>query len=133
MTNRRVAVLRTDPATAPDGSGVLVIDETGDRTWGTKTAHVGRQYLGSIGNVDHGVVSVRSLWADARVYYPLGVEPFTPTHHVPGGIGDPASRTKPQIARELVAGAVATGIPFRAVVADSFYGENDGFRTGWWQ
>jgi SRSO17 transposase len=55
-----------------------VIDETGDRTWGTKTAHVGRQYLGSIGKVDRGVVTVSSRWAGDRVYWPLTVELFAP-------------------------------------------------------
>ena len=64
---RQRDLLRIDPATAPDAAGALVIDETGDRKWGTKTAHVGRQYLGSIGKVDNGVVSVTSLWADAQV------------------------------------------------------------------
>jgi SRSO17 transposase len=130
LNARRVALLRQDPATAPDAHGVLVIDETGDRKWGTKTAHIGRQYLGSIGKVDSGVVSVSSLWADDRVYWPLTVEPFTPKQHFAKGINDPAYRTKPQIALELVQQAVAAGIPFRAVVADSFYGENDTFRTG---
>lgn len=130
VTRRRVELLRADPATAPDAAGVLVIDETGDRKWGTKTAHVGRQYLGSIGKVDNGVVSVTSLWADAQVYYPLAVEPFTPKQHFGGGMADPAYRTKPQIALELVTQAVAATLPFRAVVADSLYGENDGFRTG---
>ena len=127
---RRVELLRRDPATAPDAAGVLVIDETGDRKWGTKTAHVGRQYLGSIGKVDSGVVTVRSLWADDRVYWPLAVEPFTPKQHFARGMSDPAYRTKPQIALALVQQAVAGGIPFRAVVADSFYGENEGFPTG---
>lgn len=127
---RRVALLRSDPATAPDEAGVLVIDETGDRKWGRKTAHVGRQYLGSIGKVDSGVVTVSALWADARVYWPLAVEPFTPKQHFAGGMRDPAYRTKPQIALELVAHAALDGIPFRAVVADSFYGEHDGFRSG---
>jgi hypothetical protein len=130
VTARRIALLRVDPATAPDTAGVLVIDETGDRKWGTKTAHVGRQYLGSIGKVDNGVVSVTSLWADGRVYYPLAVEPFTPKQHFLRGMADPAYRIKPQIAVALVTQAVADGIPFRAVVADSFYGENDTFRTG---
>src|SRR5215211_64455 len=130
VTQRRVGLLRADPATAPDAAGVLVIDETGDRKWGTKTAHVGRQYLGSIGKVDSGVVTVSSLWADARVYWPLAVEPFTPKQHFPCGMSDPAYLTKPQIARELVEQAVVGGIPFRAVVADSLYGENDGFRSG---
>src|SRR5436309_15370920 len=98
VTTRRVELLRADPATAPDATGVLVIDETGDRKWGTKTAHVGRQYLGSSGKVDNGVVSVTSLWADAQVYSPLVVEPFTPKPHFPLGMKDPAYRTKPQIA-----------------------------------
>jgi SRSO17 transposase len=130
MTARRVAVLCADPATAPHGAGVLVIDETGDRKWGTKTAHVGRQYLGSIGKVDSGVVTVSSLWADERVYWPLTVEPFTPKQHFPRGMTDPAYRTKPQLTLQLVQEAVAAGIPFRAVVADSLYGDNDTFRSG---
>ena len=130
VTARRVDLLRADPTTAPDGNGVLVIDETGDRKWGTKTAYVGRQYLGSIGKVDNGVVSVTSLWADEHIYYPLAVEPFTPKQHFPKGMADPAYRTKPQLALELVERAVADRLPFRAVVADSFYGENHGFRTG---
>jgi hypothetical protein len=130
VSRRRVELLRTDPATAPDAAGGLVIDETGDRKWGTKTAHVGRQYLGSIGKVDSGVVTVSSLGADERVYSPLAVEPFTPKQHFARGMSDPAYRTKPQIALELVQQAVEDGMPFRAVVADSFYGENDTFRTG---
>ena len=48
---RRLAVLGQTPATAPHAGGVLVVDETGDRKWGTTTAHVGRQYLGSIGKI----------------------------------------------------------------------------------
>ncbi|PJI52243.1 hypothetical protein CTI14_45600, partial [Methylobacterium radiotolerans] len=35
-----------------------MIDETGDRKYGTHTAHVGRQYLGSLGKVDSGIVTV---------------------------------------------------------------------------
>lgn len=127
---RRVSLLCRDPATAPDESGVLAIDESGDRKWGTKTAHIGRQYLGSIGKVDRGVVTVSSLWADERVYWPLAVEPFTPKQHFATGMSDPAYRTKPQIALQLVQQAVAGGLPFRAVVADSFYGENLTFREG---
>ena len=43
---RRLELLRGDPATAPHGGGVLVIDDSGDHKDGTKTAHVGRQWLG---------------------------------------------------------------------------------------
>ncbi len=126
----RLATLRTLPATAPDANGALVIDETGDRKDGAKTAHVGRQYLGSIGKIDNGVVSVGALWADERLYYPLDVEPYTPAHWFARGKSDPAFRTKPQIALDLVNQAVEAGLLFRAVVADCFYGEHDAFRGG---
>jgi SRSO17 transposase len=109
---------------------VLVIDETGDRKWGTQTAHVGRQYLGRIGTVASGVVTVSSLWADERVSEPLVVAPFTPKQHFPRGMSGPGYRTKPQIALALVQQAVADGLPFRAVVADCCSGENALFRTG---
>jgi len=125
---RRLTLLRADPATAPDARGVLVIDEHGDRKWGRKTAHVGRQYLANLGKTDSGVVTVTSLWADEAVYYPLEYEPYTPKHHFAKGKADPAFRTKLAIAEELVTAAVVVGTPFRAVVADSFYGEDAGFR-----
>lgn len=127
---QRLHLLRTDPTSAPDDDGVLIIDETGDRKDGHKTAHVGRQYLANLGKTDNGVVSVSSLWADERVYYPLEVEPYTPAPWFERGKADPAFRTKPQIAVTLVERAVAAKWPFRAIVADSFYGENDTFRRG---
>jgi hypothetical protein len=128
IQQRRLALLLATPQTAPDGQGVLVIDETGDRKWGQKTAHVGRQYLSNMGKVDNGVVSVQTVWADERLYYPLTVEPYTPASWFEKGRQDAAFRTKPQIARELVEAAGAAGVPFRAVVADSFYGENETLR-----
>ncbi len=127
---RRLELLRADPITAPDSNGVLVIDEHGDRKWGKHTAHVGRQYLANIGKTDSGVVSVTSLWADEQVYWPVDFEPYTPAHHFEHGKADPKFRTKLGIAVELVGQAVEGDIPFRAVVADSFYGEDDGFKQG---
>lgn len=127
VNERRLELLFTDPATAPHAEGVLVIDETGDRKDGTKTAHVARQYLGSIGKTDNGIVAVSSLWADEHLYYPLLVMPYTPASRLPKGKADSAFRTKPQIAVELVDAALAASVPFRAVVADCLYGENPTF------
>jgi len=124
VTARRIALLMADRLTAPHAEGVLVIDDTGDRKDGSATAHVARQYLGSVGKIDNGIVAVTSLWADARCYYPLHVEPYTLAARLAKGKSDPAFRTKPVIARELIGRAREAGIPFRAVVADSFYGEN---------
>src|SRR5262249_46545314 len=55
---RRLELLAADPATAPHEGGVLVIDDSGDRKDGTKTAHVGHQWLGRYGKTDSGVVTV---------------------------------------------------------------------------
>ncbi len=127
---RRLHLLRQDPSTAPTAQGVLVIDETGDSKDGHKTAHVGRQYLGNLGKIDNGVVSVTSLWADQQVYYPVEVEPYTPESYFAKGKNDPNFRTKLKIALQLVERAVEQGWPFRAVVADNFYGEDRGLKRG---
>ncbi len=43
VNERRLEVLLEESTTAPEETGVLVIDEHGDRKWGKRTAHVGRQ------------------------------------------------------------------------------------------
>src|ERR687885_321757 len=106
---RRLELTWTDAALTPHAGGVLVIDETGDRKDGPKTANV--------------IVSVTSLWADERVHYPLHVVPYTPAARLPLGKKDPTLRTKPQLAVGLVSRAQDLGLPFRAVVADCIYGE----------
>jgi SRSO17 transposase len=123
----RLELLLGDPATRPHDQGVLVIDDTGDRKAGTKTAHVARQYLGSVGKTDNGIVAVSSLWASERVYWPAHVQPYTPASRLPKGKRDRGFRTKPQLAVELVQAAREAGIGFRVVVADCFYGDNVGF------
>jgi hypothetical protein len=88
---------------------------------------VARQYLGSVGKIDNGIVAVTSLWADERCYWPVQAVPYTPASRLPGRERDPLFRTKPQLAVELVQAAQQAGIGFRAVVADCFYGDNPGF------
>ena len=130
---RAVLLYPTQPtapaATAPHGGGVLVIDDSGDRKDGTKTAHVGHQWLGRYGKTDNGVVTVTTVWADERVYYPVHAVPYTPARHFAKGKNDPEFRTKLAIGAELAVRARAAGFCFRAVVADSAYGDQDGFRA----
>jgi hypothetical protein len=125
---RRLELLLGDPATAPHGGGVLVIDDSGDRKDGTKTAHVGHQWLGRYGKTDNGVVTVTTVWADERLYYPVHAVPYTPARHFAKGKSDPGFRTKLAIGADLAAKARAAGFVFRAVCADSAYGDQDGFR-----
>jgi SRSO17 transposase len=122
---RRLELLAADAATTPHDQGVLVVDDSGDRKDGHATAHVARQYLGSVGKTDNGIVAVSTLWADERVYYPLHTAPYTPAGRLPAGSDDPDFATKPHIATALVERAVAAGVRFAAVVADCFYGPSE--------
>jgi FOG: Transposase len=128
VNDRRLALLLADPATAPHGGGVLVIDDSGDRKDGTATAHVGRQWLGRYGKTDNGIVTVTTVWADERVYYPLHAVPYTPARRFPQGKNDPGFRTKLAIGADLAKRAQVAGVSFRAVAADCAYGDQDGFR-----
>ena len=75
------------------------------------------------------IVAVTTLWADEAHYYLLHVAPYTPEKRLAKGRQDPAFRTKPQIALELVERAQAAGIAFWAIVADCFYGDNHALET----
>jgi hypothetical protein len=120
VNDRRLAVLMTEPAIAPHAGGVLVIDETGDRKDGTKTAHVAHQYLGSIEKIANGIVSVTRLWADEAAHSPLDVVPYESAARLPrGGLpgggggqpvrGEPDLRARPGRTRRRRAGAPRTG------------------------
>lgn len=123
-------LLQREPLTASDCDGVLVIDDTGDRKDSNATDHAARQYLGSVGKIDNGIVAVTTLWANAQRYYPLHVAPYTPESRLEGGKQDPGFHSKPQIALALVNKAVKAGIAFKAIVADCFYGDHSGLVAG---
>lgn len=127
IAERTLQLLVADPLIAPASDGVLVIDDTGDRKDGCATDHVARQYLGSVGKIDNGIVAVTTLWANEQRYYPLHVVPYTPECRLPDGKQDPAFHTKPRLAIGLIERAQATGIAFEAIVADSAYGDNRPF------
>ena len=56
-----------------------VIDETGDRKKGKKTDYVARQYLGSVGKVDKGIVSVNAQGIYENIIsFPLSFQVFKP-------------------------------------------------------
>src|ERR671938_1007911 len=109
LNARRLALLQGEAATAAHRGGALVLDDTGDRKDGTATAHVGRQYLGSVGEIANAIVAVATLRTEGRVHYPLQVEPYTLAARFAAGAKDPRFRTKPQIALELIEQARTAG------------------------
>lgn len=126
INTQRLALMAELPALASHARGVLVLDDSGDRKDGHATAHVARQYIGSRGKIDNGIVAVTTLWADERCYWPLHAQPYTPESRLALGKKDPTFRTKPQIALALIEQARAAGVAFEAVVADCFYGDHEG-------
>jgi len=62
---------------------------------------VGHQWLGRYGKTDNGVVTVTTVWADERVYYPVHAVPYTSAKHFVRGKNDAASRTKLAIGAAL--------------------------------
>lgn len=55
-----------------------MIDETGDRKKGKKTDYVARQYLGSVGKVERGIVSVNAYGISENITFPLLFKVFKP-------------------------------------------------------
>jgi SRSO17 transposase len=116
--------------TLADLEAVLVIDETGFLKQGKTSCGVGRQYTGSVGKITNCQIGVFAAYVsdkghafiDRALYLPRtwtdGPARMAAAHVPPGT----AFATKPQLARVMIERAIAAGVPFRWVAADSIYG-----------
>ena len=103
---------------------VVIVDETGDRKKGKTTDYVARQYLGSVGKIDQGIVSVNVYGVYEDVTIPLICRVFKPKGRLkPGDI----YQTKPEIASEILEELVDYGFEIDLVLSDSLYGESGHF------
>ena len=73
------------PALASHACGVLVLDDSGECKDGNAIANVARQYIGSRGKIDNGIVAVTTLWADKRCFWTLHAQPYMPESLLPLG------------------------------------------------
>lgn len=103
---------------------VLIIDETGDCKKGTATDYLARQYIGSLGTVERGIVSVSAIGVLDTISFPLRFEIFKPNQTLKA---TDHYQSKPTIAANLVRQIVADGFAISCVVADSLYGESSHF------
>jgi SRSO17 transposase len=102
----------------------VIIDETGDRKKGKKTDYVARQYLGSIGQIDNGIVSVNAYGVYENLTFPLMFKVFKPKGRFKTG---DRHKTKIQLAFEIIDEVVSFGFEIELVLADSLYGESSLF------
>lgn len=103
---------------------ILCIDETGDKKKGKTTDYVSRQYIGNLGKIEHGIVSVNTYGVLDGITFPLIFEVFKPQKRLKKA---EQYKTKPQIAIELIQSLQQQGFHFEVVLADSLYGESGEF------
>jgi SRSO17 transposase len=116
--------------TLADDDGVLVIDETGFLKQGKASCGVARQYTGSAGKITNCQIGVFACYVsrhghafiDRALYLPKAWadDPARmKAAHVPV---ETAFATKPALAVAMIERAIAAGVPFAWVAADSVYG-----------
>jgi SRSO17 transposase len=116
--------------TLADPDAVLVLDETGFLKQGHASCGVGRQYTGSAGKITNCQIGVFAAYVsrhghafiDRALYLPKAWTEDSArmaAAHVPPGT---AFATKPRLARGMIVRAIAAGVPFAWVAADSIYG-----------
>ena len=103
---------------------IVVIDETGDRKRGKKTDYVARQYLGSIGKIDNGIVSVNAYGVYQNITFPLMFKVFKPRKRLKES---DTYQTKIELASSIVTELIEFGFKIELVLADSLYGEASSF------
>src|SRR5436853_1382810 len=116
-----------------DEGAVLVVDETGFLKRGKRSCGVGRQYTGSAGKITNCQIGVFAAYVsrhghgfiDRALYLPKAWtnDPARMAGaHVPP---DTFFATKPVLALAMIARAIAAGVPFAWVTADTVYGTGE--------
>jgi len=113
-----------------DPDGVLVLDETGFLKKGTKSAGVARQYSGTAGRIENCQIGVFLTYVtaagrsflDRELYLPQSWTGDEDRCREAGIGGEVAFATKPQLAKAMLARALAGKVPARWVTADEVYG-----------
>jgi SRSO17 transposase len=119
--------------TLANEDAVLVIDETGFLKQGKASCGVARQYTGSAGKITNCQIGVFACYVSRHGHAFIDRALYLPKEwtddpkrlkaaHVPDEVG---FATKPQIARRMIARAIAAKVPFSFVAADSVYGTGD--------
>src|SRR5580658_1922623 len=114
-----------------DALGTIgVIDETSCQKWGDQTPGVQRQYLGCVGKVDNGIVTVHvgvskgrfQTLLDADLYLPASWDADRERCRAAGIPDDVRYRPKWRIALDLLIRLAGNGMSFDWLVFDEGYG-----------
>ncbi len=120
-----------------EGTGVLIVDETGFLKKGEKSVGVARQYTGTAGDTVNCQVGVflayssekGAAFLDRALYLPRAWT-NAPARRAEAGIPEGLLfRNKIELAEEMLEQAFEADVPARWVLADSFYGRSHAFRA----
>lgn len=96
----------------------------GDRKKGKTTDYVDRQYIGNLGKIDSGIVSVNAYGISGQFTFPLLFKVFKPKQRLKE---DDEYQTKLQLAQTIIQELVEFGFKIELVLADSLDGESHPF------
>jgi SRSO17 transposase len=121
-----------------DKRAVLIVDETGFVKKGKQSVGVQRQYSGTAGRIENCQIGVFLVYASAQgrtfldraLYLPQEWTQDKPRCQQAGVPDTVGFATKPMLAKQMIARALAAGVPARWVTGDSVYG-NDGKLRCW--
>ena len=119
--------------TLADPDAVLVLDETGFLKQGKASCGVARQYTGSAGKITNCQIGVFAAYVSDKGHAFVDRQLYLPQDwtknparlratHVPDEVG---FTTKPRLALDMVERAIAAGVPFGWVAADTVYGTGE--------
>jgi SRSO17 transposase len=119
-----------------DEFAVAVFDESAQEKKGTCTAGVKRQYAGCVGKVTNAINIVYCTYATPRGHAIIGAVPYLPREWTDdearrqrAGIDEAVTfKTKPQLARDLLADLHAAGVAPPWATGDEVYGRDGALR-----
>jgi SRSO17 transposase len=119
-----------------DEFAVAVFDESAQEKKGSMTAGVKRQYAGCVGKVTNAINVVYCTYASRRGHAIIGAVPYLPREWADdearrqrAGIDEAVTfKTKPQLARDLLADLHATGVAPPWATGDEVYGRDSALR-----
>jgi hypothetical protein len=122
LNDIRIRLLQNQKTTMANNNGVLAIDDTAcPKPHAKKTEGAQVQYCGCLGKTENANVAVASCFVSNTKHFPVDFKSYLPiTTPNPQNF-----KSKLDLAKELIAEAIAKGIPFKSVVTDCWYTSTD--------
>jgi SRSO17 transposase len=122
LNDIRIRLLQNQRTTKANNKGVLTVDDTAcPKPHAKHREGASVQYCGCLGREENANVAVASCFVSNSKHFPVDFKPYLPiTTPNPKNF-----KSKLDLAKELIAEAIAKGIQFNSVVTDSWYTSTD--------